>query len=83
MLLQLAMEAGHGKKRPIVHENPLPDSEIMRGEDLMVERENPAVTSNGGGQHISKKDDDNGWVVPIDELSKAEKEKPEVEDTKL
>ena len=64
-------------------ENPLPDSEIMRDEAPMTERDNPAMTSNGGGGHLSKKDDDNGWVVPIDELSKAEKEKPEVEDTKL
>ena len=72
-----------GKKVPLVMENPVPDEEITKDEVPMVERENPAVTPNGGGQHISKKDEDNGWVVPLDELSKAERDQAEVENTKF
>ena len=38
-----------GKKTPaVVIENPLSDEEITRDEAPMVERENPAFTSNGG-----------------------------------
>ena len=77
------MEEGRSKKRPMAVENPLPDEEITKDEGPMVERDNPAMTSNGGGGHLSKKDEDNGWVVPIDELTKSDKDKPEVEDTKL
>ncbi len=73
-----------GKKRPPKGgiESPIADEEIVRAEAGMVERQNPAV-ANGSGGHISKKEQDNGWVVPIDQLTKSEKSKPEVEDTKL
>ena len=81
----MTMEEGKkGKKKPpMVIENPVSDEEITRDEAPMVERENPAVTPNGGGQHISKKDEDNGWVVPMDDLSKEERDQAEVENTKL
>jgi hypothetical protein len=68
------------RKHPHMEENPIPDDEITKDEAPMVERENPAVN---GHQPISKRDEDNGWVVPIDQLSPAEKGRPEVEDTKL
>lgn len=71
------------REAPTAVSNPIPDAEMIQDEAPMQERENPAVTPNGGGQHISKADEDNGWVVPLDELSKAEKEKPEVENTRL
>ncbi len=73
-----------GKKRPLTGgiESPIADEEIVRAEAPMVERQNPAV-ANGSGGHISKKDQDNGWVVPIDQLAKSDKSKAEVEDTKL
>ena len=67
----------------MVIENPIPDDEIVRAERApMVERANPAVNSNGSGQHITK-DEDNGWVVPLDQLNKEERERPEMENTKL
>jgi hypothetical protein len=50
---------------------------------VMSERDDPAVTRNGGGQHISKDDEDNGWVVPLDELSKDEREQEIVANTKF
>lgn len=78
------MEQGR-KKKPLKGgiESPIADEEIVRAEaPMMVERQNPSV-ANGSGGHISKKDQDNGWVVPIDQLTKKEKSKPEVEDTKL
>lgn len=77
----IAME--EAREGPVAVSNPIPDAEMIQDEAPMQERENPAVTPNGGGQHISKADEDNGWVVPLDELSKAEKEKPEVENTRL
>ena len=79
----IAMEEGTKKKHPtMVIENPLPDDEITRDEAPMLERENPAVSPNGGGQHL-KKEEDNGWVVPLDQLTDAEKSEPEVANTKL
>ncbi len=78
------MEDGNGiKKGSPKHfvESPLADEEIMKDEAPMLEKDNPALTSNGSGQPFSKKDEDNGWIVPIDELKKSEK--PDVEDTKL
>jgi hypothetical protein len=63
-------------------ESPIADEEIMRDDAPMMEKENPALTKNGNGQHISKKDEDNGWVVPIDEL-RSDKDKMDMEDTKL
>ena len=73
-----------GRKKPLKGgiESPIADEEIVRAEAPMVERQNPAV-ANGSGGHISKKEQDNGWVVPIEQLTKKEKSKPEVEDTKL
>jgi hypothetical protein len=75
------MEAGR-KGRPGSVSSPIPDDEIVCDEAPMLERENPALTRNGGGQHISKFDDD-GWVVPLDELSGNEQGQPEVENTRL
>ena len=74
----MKMEEGDN---PVVINNPATDEEIMKDEAPMLEHENPALTSNGS--HPLKKDEDNGWVVPIDQLTQEEKEKPEVEDTKL
>ena len=74
-----------GKKAPPSHmviENPLPDEEIMREEAPMVERANPSVSPNGSGQHL-KKEEDNGWVVPLDQLTDAERAEPDVANTKL
>ena len=73
-----------GRKKPLKGgiESPIADDEIVRAETPMVERQNPAV-ANGSGGHISKKEQDNSWVVPIEQLTKKEKSKPEVEDTKL
>lgn len=68
---------------PMEASSPITDAEIVKDEAPMQEVENPAVTPNGGGQHISKDEEDNGWVVPLEELSKTEKEKPETENTKL
>ncbi|KAK2189165.1 hypothetical protein NP493_114g05045 [Ridgeia piscesae] len=67
-----------GRKYPIVIENPIPDSEIMKGEAPMTESANPAMS-----YPVSKKDEDNGWVVPLDQLSPAERQKPDTENTKL
>ena len=73
-----------GRKKPLKGgiESPIADEEIVRAEAPMVEKQNSSV-ANGSGGHISKKEQDNGWVVPIDQLTKKEKSKPEVEDTKL
>ena len=74
-----------GKKKPpsnMVIENPLPDEEITRDEAPMVERANPSVSPNGSGQHL-KKEEDNGWVVPLDQLTDAERAEPDVANTKL
>lgn len=67
-----------GRKYPLVIENPIPDSEIMKGEAPMMESANPAMA-----YPVSKKDEDNGWVVPLDQLSPAERQKPDTENTKL
>jgi len=75
-----------GEKDPHVVENPMSDDQIKDGEEIkpkkagMVERPNPSMTPNGSGRH-PQNDEDNGWVVPIDQLSKSEKAK--IEDTKL
>ena len=77
------MEEGRKKRPPPSGiESPLADEEIKKSDAPMVERQNPSV-ANGSGGLISKKDEDNGWVVPIDQLTKSEKSKAEVEDTKL
>jgi len=65
------------KNRP----QKLTPESVTRHPQVMQERDNPAVTRNGGGQHISS--DDDGWVVPLDELSKAELDLPEVENTRF
>lgn len=74
-----------GRTGPTGASNPMSDADIVKDEAPapMQEVANPAVTTNGGGQHISKADEDNGWVVPLDELSKEEMKRPEVENTKL
>ena len=35
-----------------------------------------------GGQHLTK-DEDNGWIVPLEQLTDADKQKADVENTKL
>jgi hypothetical protein len=84
------MEEGTKKKTPpsnMVIENPLPDEEIVRDEAPMVERANPSVSPNGSGQHLrgpgGRDGDDNGWVVPLDQLTDAERAEPDVANTKL
>ena len=51
----------------------------------MTERENPAYTPNGSGGHLTKPttDDEQGWIVPIEELRRAEMNRPDVQDTRL
>lgn len=69
---------------PLAMSNPVPDAEIVRDEaPPMLERANPALTSNGGGQHLNKHDDDDGWVVPLDELTGLDHSFPDVENTRL
>jgi len=73
-------------KKPILaHESPFHDDEIKKDEANMTENENPAYTANGSGGHLTKpsKDDEQGWIVPIDELNRAERNRPDVLDTKL
>lgn len=72
-------------KRPLhAVENPVPDEIIVRSEKApMTESANPAYTANGSRQPISRHDEDNGWVVPMDQLTSAEQNYPEVENTKL
>ncbi|XP_013416968.1 putative GPI-anchored protein pfl2 isoform X2 [Lingula anatina] len=67
------LEAGTKKPLQEVHENPIPDEEITRDEAPMLEKANPAVTPNGNGNVIADDDEkNNGWVVPISELSPEE-----------
>ena len=77
----IAMEEGE-KKAPVVYanESPIADEEIMREEAPMVERENPAVSPNGSGQHL-KHDDVSGWVVHLNQATDTVHEK--MENTKL
>lgn len=41
------------------------------------------VTDNGSGSSVIRIPDDDGWVIPYDELTPEEKSAAEVEDTKL
>jgi len=77
----MTLEEGR-KQPPVGVSNPIPDEIICAESAPMVERENPALTRNGGGQHISKFDDD-GWVVPLEELTGVDHCYPEVENTRL
>jgi len=71
------------KVEPLAMSNPSPDSEIVRDEaPPMLERANPALPANGGGQHL-RHDDDDGWVVPLDELTGLDRSLPDVENTRL
>lgn len=71
------------KVEPLAMSNPVPDAEIVRDEAApMLERANPALPANGGGQHL-KRDDDDGWVVPLDELTGLDRSLPDVENTRL
>jgi hypothetical protein len=75
------MEEG---RPPIAASNPITDAEIIRDEATpMLECPNPALTHNGGGQHINKYDDDNGWVVPLDQLTGLDQNVPDIENTRL
>jgi len=72
------------KTEPMSMSSPVPDTEIVRDEaQPMLERANPALPSNGGGQHLNKHDDDDGWVVPLDELTGLDRNLPDVENTRL
>lgn len=74
-LFQNDLEEGDPEKNhPGVIENPITDEEITRDEAPMLAKAPPSATPNG------KDKDNNGWVVPLDQL---DNEEPEVEDTKL
>ena len=79
------MSAEEGRStRPLAVSNPITDAEIVRDEAVpMQECPNPALPHNGGGQHISKHDDNEGWVTPLDQLDPVEQNVPEVENTRL
>ncbi|CAH1783961.1 unnamed protein product, partial [Owenia fusiformis] len=68
----MKLEQGHGDV-----ENPISDEEIMRDEAGMMEKSPPV---NG---HHKPQDEDNGWVVPIEQFTEQERAQAEVEDTKL
>ena len=72
---------------PMTQSNPMPDAEIVRDEaPPMLERANPSLPLNGGGEHLQKHsdDDDGGWVVPLDELTGLDRNLPaDVENTRL
>lgn len=70
------------RKPPTGVSSPFPDEEIKRGEAPMMERAPPA--HNGSGRYppvIIKKQESEGYIVPMDEMMK--KRQMEVEDTKL
>ena len=53
----------------------MPDEEIMREEAPMAEHE--PLTPNGANSQ------DNGWVVPLEQLTNQEREQPDVESTRM
>ena len=78
------MSLEEGRTRQLVASNPMSDDEIVRDEAApMHECPNPALPYNGGGQHISKYDEDDGWVVPLDELNGLHQHVPSIENTRL
>jgi len=82
--VQTPMAMEEGKVEPLAMSNPVPDEEIVRDEAApMLERANPSLPVNGGGQHLNKHDDDDGWVVPLDELTGLDRNLPDVENTRL
>lgn len=78
----MSLEEGRAIQ-PLSASNPIPDNEIVMDETPMQECPNPSLPVNGGGQHISKYDDDDGWVVPLEELASLEQTAPEIENTRL
>ncbi|XP_064604989.1 mucin-12-like [Liolophura sinensis] len=64
-------------------ENPASDAEIMKDEGEMREKDGDPLTSVNGSPHCNYPDDDNGWVVPYDQLTMEERALPGVADTKL
>ena len=70
-----------GKKKPLYSvENPLSDDEIKKGESPMLENAPPV--KNGSHPPYTKQDEENGWVVPIEQVRPAENN-IDVEDTRL
>eukprot|EP00914_Ancora_sagittata_P019477 GHVO01038931.1.p1 GENE.GHVO01038931.1~~GHVO01038931.1.p1 ORF type:complete len:649 (+),score=84.42 GHVO01038931.1:207-2153(+) len=79
-------EKGKKKKQkrrppPTVVENPISDEEMTRDEVPMLEHAHPAYTPNGSGQHL--RDDEDGLIVPLDQMTAAELARPELENTRL
>ncbi|ELT94730.1 hypothetical protein CAPTEDRAFT_207988 [Capitella teleta] len=80
-------EKGKKKKKPkrktppTVVENPISDEEMTRDEVPMLEHAHPAYTPNGSGQHL--RDDEDGLIVPLDQMTAAELAQPELENTRL
>jgi len=84
MCLQTPMALEECKVEPLSMSNPVTDMDIVRDEaPPMQERANPSLPVNGGGQHLNKQDDDDGWVVPLDELTGLDRNLPDVENTRL
>ena len=54
------------------------DCEIMKGEAPMTESVNPAMP-----YPVSKKDEENGCIVPMDQFGPEEGLKPRMDNTKL
>ena len=74
--------------RPARHQmtasNPISDDEIIRDEATpMQECPNPSLPRNGGGQHISKDDDDDAWVTPLEDYNGIEQNSSVFENTRL
>jgi len=82
----MAMEECRAEAAPLSQSNPVPDSEIVRDEapPPMQERPSAALPLYGGGEHLQRHDDDDGWVVPLDELAGLDPRRfPDVENTRL
>lgn len=87
----MSMEEGRPTSvRPLTMSSPITDDEMVRDESappLMTERPDNSLPQNG--QHLSKHDDNDGLIVPLDELVALEKERggplasADVENTRL
>jgi len=70
--------------RQLTASNPITDDEIIRDEAApMQECPNPALPRNGGGHHISKDDDNNGWIIPLEDCSYIDQNSSVYENTRL
>ena len=68
------MEQGDGdRKMPLVQENPISDKEMMKGEEPMVKappkKSTPLKSAPPTHNKPTKEDDNNGWVVPLDQVT--------------